>query len=416
MRKDLLESGVQIHFNSIVTRLLYTNNNDTIHNTHTNTSKDYITSSLSSLITNEMMPDDQIMPVLATGVEIVQQHGGCSSANSDLLSSSSSLSYCITDADAVIVATGHSARDFYKHLASDDSSPLSLSSKGFAIGFRIEHPQALINRIQYGQHYATCVYSGKRKTDRMNGSAPNVTASVPVASYSLAHEAFDGVRNRGVFSFCQCPGGQIVPASTNDCEVSINGMSFSKRDSIFSNSALVVQVDDDDEAILGPYRAEHGVLAGVAFQEDMERRAAEMGGGKLVVPVQRVTDFLARKEEEERSSSGEKKEILSSYRLGVRQASLHNLFPQPLTESLSNALRGKFESLMPGFICEDGILHGIESRTSSPIRIERDRDSYEAIGCPNIYPAGEGAGFAGGIVSAAADGTACAQAITRKWR
>jgi len=178
-------------------------------------------------------------------------------------------------------------------------------------------------------------------------------------------------------------------------------MSFSRRDSQWANSALVVTVDADDE-LLDPYRTEHGALAGMAFQRDMERRASALGGGNLTVPVQRLTDFLAAKP----STSAPP----SSYRLGVVPAACHEIYPPPIVEALRNALV-QFDRTLPGYVCEDGLLHAVETRTSSPIRVGRDPVTLQAVGLRNLFPAGEGAGFAGGIVSAAVDGIAVAEGV-----
>ena len=313
--------------------------------------------------------------------------------------------------DAVVLATGHSARDVYEQLHR--AGGVQLEAKGFAVGFRVEHPQKLINQIQYGSEWGPSVITGKRTTDTANMEyfsslmdqvdlPKQHPGTLPVPSYRLATDkAFDGVRTRGVYSFCMCPGGQIVPASTNPEEVCVNGMSFSKRDSPWANSALVVTIDPDDD-VLQPYRAEHGVLAGIAFQRDMERQASIMGGGNLVVPVQRLTDFL--------NDCPSTSAPPSSYRLGVQPAACHRIYPKPIVKALKEALE-HFEKQMPGFICEEGLLHGVETRTSSPVRIVRDPDLLHAIGTMNLYPAGEGAGFAGGIVSAAVDGLVVANAL-----
>ena len=317
--------------------------------------------------------------------------------------------------DSVVLATGHSARDVYEQL---HDVGVSLEAKGFAVGFRVEHPQKLINNIQYGQEWGPSVITGKGTTDTANANyfstlirndtstTTHHSGKLPVPSYRLATDkASDGKLLRGVYSFCMCPGGQIVPASTETNEVCVNGMSFSRRDSPFANSALVVTVDPNDE-ILEPYRSEHGVLAGIAFQRDMERRAAIMGGGNFVVPVQRVTDFLSNTESTTAPPS--------SYRLGVKPAACHLIYPEPLVISMKHALVEQFNRQMPGFICDDGLLHGVETRTSSPVRVIRDGATFQAIGTKNLFPAGEGAGFAGGIVSAAVDGIAVADAILRE--
>jgi uncharacterized FAD-dependent dehydrogenase len=309
-------------------------------------------------------------------------------------------------ADAVVLATGHSARDVYEHL---HACGVQLEAKGFAVGFRVEHPQTVINKIQYGTEWGSTVVTGKVRTDKANqeyiqsfGSNIQHEGQLPVPSYRLATDhAFDGENDRGVYSFCMCPGGQIVPSSTDPNEICVNGMSFSRRDSLWANSALVVTIAAND-TILDPYRDEHGVLAGVAFQRDMEHRAAAMGGGNLTVPVQRLPDFIAGRP----STSAP----CSSYRLGVQPAACHEIYPSPLIASLRHALES-FERTMPGFVCHDALLHGVETRTSSPVRVVRDADSLQAIGVQHLFPAGEGAGFAGGIVSAAVDGMCVAEAV-----
>lgn len=296
---------------------------------------------------------------------------------------------------------------------------VQLEAKGFATGFRVEHPQSVINKIQFGLEWGASVTTGKKSTDDINMrlfeklrkeeslSHGIHSGHLPTASYRLATDkAFDGTINRGAYSFCMCPGGQIVPASTDPKEVCVNGMSFSKRDSMWANSALVVTVSPDDQ-ILEKYRDEHGVLAGLAFQRDMEKRAAIMGGGDLVVPVQRLTDFVNGKASESAPAS--------SYRLGVKPSACHEIYPEPLTNSLRDAILTKFDKQMQGFLCDEGLLHGVETRTSSPVRISRDRESMQAIGVHGLYPAGEGAGFAGGIVSAAVDGMAVAESILQEY-
>mmetsp|Transcript_15037 Transcript_15037/g.36743 ORF Transcript_15037/g.36743 Transcript_15037/m.36743 type:complete len:731 (+) Transcript_15037:20-2212(+) len=312
-------------------------------------------------------------------------------------------------ADATVLATGHSARDVYESL---HSCGVQLEAKGFAVGFRIEHPQKFINKIQYGDEWGPTVKTGKSTTDEVNlehfGGIPSEhEGKLPVPSYRLATDkAEDGTGNsRGVYSFCMCPGGQIVPASTNPSEVCVNGMSFSRRDSLWANSALVVTVAPDDP-VLESYREKYGVLAGLEFQRDMERRAAVLGGGNLTVPVQRVTDFCKGQVSETIPSS--------SYRLGVKSAPCHELYPEPITKALTDALTHHFSDNMPGYYHPDGLLHAVETRTSSPMRISRDRESLQAIGCDGLFPAGEGAGFAGGIVSAAVDGVNVAGAVMDK--
>jgi uncharacterized FAD-dependent dehydrogenase len=253
-------------------------------------------------------------------------------------------------ADATVLATGHSARDVYESLSS---SGVQLEAKGFAVGFRIEHPQNMINEIQYGDEWGPSVVSGKSKTDTANrehfgGSPPQHDGNLPVPSYRLATDkAEDGSgKCRGVYSFCMCPGGQIVPATTNTSEVCVNGMSFSRRDSVWANSALVVTVAPEDP-ILDPYKKTYGVLAGLAFQRDMEHRASVLGGGNFTVPVQRVTDFC--------NNQVSKTIPTSSYRLGVKSAPCHELYPAPITNALKDALTNHFATQMSGYFHPDGL-------------------------------------------------------------
>uniref|UniRef100_A0A803MFD8 FAD-binding domain-containing protein n=1 Tax=Chenopodium quinoa TaxID=63459 RepID=A0A803MFD8_CHEQI len=283
--------------------------------------------------------------------------------------------------DAVVLAVGHSARDVYQMLLSHN---VGLVPKDFAIGLRVEHPQQLINSIQYAA-LAAEVQGGRGK--------------VPVADYKIANylsgegaESSYSSASRGCYSFCMCPGGQVVLTSTNPSELCINGMSFSRRSSKWANSALVVTVSSKDFESLNF----HGALAGVDFQRELEQRAAVMGGGNFVVPVQTVTDFL-----EERTSGMCLPQ--SSYRLGVKASNLHELFPAHLTKALQDSIL-MFEKELPGFISKEALLHGVETRTSSPVQIPRNSTTFESTNLNGLYPVGEGAGFAGGIVSAAVDG------------
>ena len=276
--------------------------------------------------------------------------------------------------DAVVLATGHSARDIFRLLVARD---VLVEAKPFAMGVRIEHPQPVIDRIQY----------------RMSERDPRL----PAASYRLAST----VRDRGVFSFCMCPGGFIVPSATESDEVVVNGMSLSRRDSPFANSGMVVSVETED---LVPF-ASHGALAGVAYQKSLEVMAAEAGGGMQRGPAQRVTDFI-----EGRSSSSLP---ACSYKPGITPAPLHELLPTALARRLQVGLRD-FGRSMRGYVTADAIIVGVESRTSSPVRIPRDKERLEHPQIARLYPCGEGAGYAGGIVSAAIDGVRVANAIAQQ--
>ncbi|KAL9224157.1 hypothetical protein vseg_000221 [Gypsophila vaccaria] len=292
--------------------------------------------------------------------------------------------------DAIVLAVGHSARDVYQMLLSHN---VHLVPKDFAVGFRIEHPQELINSIQYAG-LADEVHKGRGK--------------VPVADYKLANYlSGEGVKfsdtsaNRGCYSFCMCPGGQVVLTSTTPSELCINGMSFSRRSSKWANAALVVTVSSKDFEDLN----QQGALGGVAFQRELEQRAALMGGGNFVVPVQTATDFLENKLSATCLPP-------SSYRLGVKAASLHELFPAHITKALQDSIL-MFDKELPGFISNDALLHGVETRTSSPVQISRNSDTYESTSLKGLYPVGEGAGYAGGIVSAAVDGMYAGFAVAK---
>jgi uncharacterized FAD-dependent dehydrogenase len=217
---------------------------------------------------------------------------------------------------------------------------------------------------------------------------------LPAASYRLATK----IRDRGVHSFCMCPGGWIVPASTENDEVVVNGMSLSRRDSPFANSGMVSTVEPED---LKPLIKEHGILAGLAFQKGLERAAKIAGGGGQVAPGQRVTDFLAGK------ISADLPE--TSYFPGVNPAPLHELLPPWITSRMREGLR-LFDRQMRGYVSSEVLLLGFETRTSSPVRIPRRNDTLEHPEISGLYPCGEGAGYAGGIVSAALDGMRVADA------
>jgi len=277
-------------------------------------------------------------------------------------------------AQSVVLATGHSARDV---LCMLDAVGVKLVPKGFAVGVRIEHPQSLINQIQYGAH------AGHPR--------------LPSAPYRLAHTE----NERGVFSFCMCPGGFIVPAATEPDGIVLNGMSLSKRSSHFANSGLVIAIAPEDLAQAGL----HGPLAGVELQMKLERAAKIAGGQGLRAPATRATDFLRG-----RASSTVPP---SSYEPGLFATDLAEVLDAtglPLAASLRRALK-VFGQNMPGYITEEGVLAGVESRTSSPVRVPRDPQTLQCTGLPGLYPAGEGAGYAGGIVSAAMDGMRVARAL-----
>lgn len=276
--------------------------------------------------------------------------------------------------DAVILATGHSARDIFRLL---HRRGVALEAKSFAMGIRIEHAQPLINRLQY------------KSLER--------NPFLPAASYRLAST----VEERGVYSFCMCPGGFIVPSATEPDEVVVNGMSLSRRDSPFANSGMVVSIETED---LARY-SEHGPLAGMHYQKELETMAALAGGGMQKAPAQRVTDFIA----------GHLSASLpeSSYNPGLTSAPLHSLLPPSIAERLRQGFR-TFGTTMRGYVTEGAVVLGVESRTSSPVRIPRDPLTLEHPTLPGLYPSGEGGGYAGGIISAALDGIRVAEAVTQQ--
>mgnify|MGYP001260962353 CR=1 FL=1 len=277
-------------------------------------------------------------------------------------------------ADAVILATGHSARDIYRLLHREG---ILLEQKPFAMGVRIEHPQSFIDARQY--HYP----AGRERPELL-----------PAASYRLATK----IKDRGVHSFCMCPGGFIVPAATENDEVVVNGMSLSRRDSPFANSGFVVTVEPEDTAA---FQAEHGVLAGIAMQKALEQATKQAGGGGQVAPAQRVPDFMAGLISSELNKT--------SYFPGLNPARLDKLLPGPIAWRMKQGLK-LFGQQMPGYVSNDAQLIGSETRTSSPVRIPRDDTTLQHPDVAGLYPCGEGAGFAGGIVSAALDGLRCADA------
>ncbi len=277
--------------------------------------------------------------------------------------------------NSVILATGHSARDIYELLHKKD---IALKAKSFAMGVRIEHPQQLIDNIQYH-----C--SGER------------SELLPAASYSLVQQ----VSGRGVYSFCMCPGGFIVPAATANGEIVVNGMSPSKRNNLFANSGIVVEINAEED--LKKYE-QFGVLKGLEFQKDLEKLAWQAGGKTQAAPAQRLTDFVAGKLSDDLNTT--------SYQPGLKSAPLHSLLPKIIGGRLRKGFK-VFGQKMHGFYTEEANVIGVESRTSSPVNIPRKENlSHPQI--EGLFPCGEGGGYAGGIISAAMDGERCAEAAIKK--
>lgn len=274
------------------------------------------------------------------------------------------------EGEAVILATGHSARDIFRLLATKG---IRIEAKPFAAGVRVEHPQPLIDDIQY---------HGARHP------------KLPAAAYRLAAT----VEQRGVYSFCMCPGGFIVPSATEPDEIVVNGMSLSRRDSPFANSGVVVSIEAGDLDV------GRGALAGVEYQRELETMAAQAAGGRQRAPGQRLVDFIAG-----RPSPSLPK---TSYNPGLTAAPLHELLPPSLAERLRKGLE-RFGSSMRGYLSEEAVVVGVETRTSSPVRVPRDAKTLAHPEVSGLYPCGEGAGYAGGIVSAAMDGIRVAEAIAK---
>jgi uncharacterized protein len=278
-------------------------------------------------------------------------------------------------ADSVILATGHSARDIFELFRK---RKLSLEFKEYALGVRVEHPQELIDEIQYKQ---------KQRDNNL-----------PASKYGLVCQ----VEERGVFSFCMCPGGFIVPASTAAGELVINGMSLSRRDSYFANSGVVVSIKWDD---LKDYH-EHGEFAGLEFQKEVERSVFEsVNSDQQIAPAQRLTDFT--------KSKGSSSLLKTSYIPGIDSQPLHEILPSFIANRLQKAFQ-EFDKKMRGYLTNEAQILATESRTSSPIRIPRDLESLIHPEIDGLYPCGEGAGYAGGIISAAIDGQRVANAIIER--
>jgi uncharacterized protein len=274
---------------------------------------------------------------------------------------------------AFILAIGHSARDTYRYF-QEQGWPLL--AKPFALGVRIEHPQQLINSIQYHA----------KKPDPL----------LPAATYALTAQ----VSGKGVFSFCMCPGGIIVPSATLQNQIVVNGMSNSRRNSPFANAGIVTEISGED---LSRY-AGNNPLAGLLLQEELEQRMVVGGEYSQKAPAQRVTDFLRKTYSATLPDT--------SYQPGVQSAPLHQLLPNSIVERLSEAL-GQFNRKMKGFVTDQAIITGVESRTSSPVRLPRCPEKLNYAPFRNLYPAGEGAGYAGGIVSSAIDGEKIAEQILK---
>ncbi|MDR1811138.1 MAG: FAD-dependent monooxygenase [Prevotella sp.] len=275
----------------------------------------------------------------------------------------------------VILATGHSARDVYRMLHRQGAR---LEAKGLAAGVRLEHPAQLIDRLQY--------HSSEGRGDYL-----------PAAEYSFAEQ----VEGRGVYSFCMCPGGIVIPSASGERQVAVNGMSASNRGSKWSNAGFVVEIHPEDFPAYAPYRE----LSMLHLQEELEEQAWLHGGKTQTAPAQRMADFVAGRSSKDLPPA--------SYAPGICSSALHEWLPAAIATRLQQAFR-QIEKKQKGFLTNEAILLGVESRTSSPVRILRDRDTLQHPDIAGLYPCGEGAGYAGGIVSAAMDGEKCAEALAKR--
>ncbi|REE01523.1 NAD(P)/FAD-dependent oxidoreductase [Marinoscillum furvescens] len=281
---------------------------------------------------------------------------------------------------ATVLATGHSARDIFQLCQQRN---ILIEAKPFALGVRVEHPQQIIDQIQY-----KCADRGPY---------------LPASSYGLVAQTTFQQAERGVFSFCMCPGGFIVPAATAPGEVVVNGMSPSRRDSKYANSGIVVAVELEDI----PAFAKHGPLAALEFQAAVEREAWQYGGKTQQAPAQRLVDFVDGKVS---TSLNE-----TSYQPGLASIDMHDMLPDFIADRLRQGFKA-FGKKMKGYLSNEAQIVGVESRTSSPVRIPREAETLAHPQIKNLYPCGEGAGYAGGIASAAMDGEKVMEAVVRSWK
>lgn len=325
---------------------------------------------------------DRLPVIIKDMRETIIRHGGevrFSTRMVDLIVEAGEVRGIVTECGdeirgSVVLATGHSARDVYRLL---HSKGVELQAKGLAIGVRLEHPQRLIDKIQYHSP------EGRGKW-------------LPAAEYSFV-EQVDG---RGVYSFCMCPGGVIVPAVSASGESVVNGMSSSARSGRWSNSGMVVEVRPGDIAGYSQY----GELEMLQLQVDLEKRYYAAAGDTLKAPAQRMADFVSGKRSAELNDS--------SYPPGLIPAPVHEILPPHIATRLREGFK-KMGAKSRGFLTNEATLVGLESRTSSPVRVPRDGETMQHISVKGLYPAGEGAGYAGGIVSAAIDGVRCAEAFAK---
>ena len=276
--------------------------------------------------------------------------------------------------DYVVLATGHSARDTIEMLYNNNCN---IAQKPFAVGFRIEHRQTMINKSQFGDNYNH--------------------EKLGAAEYKLTYQTKLG---KGVYTFCMCPGGLVVPASSEEGMVCVNGMSEYKRDKVNANSAVLVTVNETD------FNSNHP-LAGIEFQREIEKKAFVLGGSNYFAPIQTVGDFINN------TTTTKLGSVLPSYSIGVKYSNLRTIYSGSINNAFIEALNHMGNKLK-GFNNNDALLTGVESRSSSPVRILRDKETLQSTNFKNLYPTGEGSGYAGGIVSAGIDGIKVAEVILNK--
>ena len=332
---------------------------------------------------------DRLPSIIRAMRECIIEHGG--EVHFDTCISRLS-PFALSPNSPLILAIGHSAHDTYQMLLN---SGVALADKGFAMGVRVEHPQALINRLMY------------------HDPSPELIQLIGNASYSLVTQ----VQGRGVYSFCMCPGGHIVPAGSDSLGCVVNGMSASHRNSPFANSGMVVEIRPEDllhyplaqrPLPISPQGVQYppaDLLAGLRFQQELERLAFAHGSAPSIAPAQRLRDFV----------EGRKSSTLPacSYLPGVRSSSMHEWLPEHIGKRLQQGFRD-FDRKYRGFLTNEAVILGVESRSSSAVRIPRDPETLQSISTPHLYPCGEGAGYAGGITSSALDGINAALKIAEQ--
>ena len=332
---------------------------------------------------------DRLPSIIRAMRECIIEHGG--EVHFDTCISRLS-PFALSPNSPLILAIGHSAHDTYQMLLD---SGVALADKGFAMGVRVEHPQALINRLMY------------------HDPSPELIQLIGNASYSLVTQ----VQGRGVYSFCMCPGGHIVPAGSDARGCVVNGMSASHRNSPFANSGMVVEIRPEDllhyplaqrPLPISPQGVQYpqaDLLAGLRFQQELERLAFAHGSAPSIAPAQRLRDFV----------EGRKSSTLPacSYLPGVRSSSMHEWLPEHIGKRLQQGFRD-FDRKYRGFLTNEAVVLGVESRSSSAVRIPRDPETLQSISTPHLYPCGEGAGYAGGITSSALDGINAALKIAEQ--